>query len=71
MSVPAGWLPPSNAYGWAGVARNTIPFLRERTPQQRRLTWLTKTPVVRALTRWSYNVFAKALYAWNRLHRRW
>jgi predicted DCC family thiol-disulfide oxidoreductase YuxK len=41
------------------------------TPGQRWLGRLLALPLVATLARWSYDVFAALLYAWNRRQGRW
>jgi predicted DCC family thiol-disulfide oxidoreductase YuxK len=41
------------------------------TPGQVTLARAMGLPVLRPLSRWVYNVFARLLYAWNRANRRW
>lgn len=42
-----------------------------RTPKQRWLGKLIRLPLIRTLSRWAYNVFARYLYRWNRKKGRW
>jgi predicted DCC family thiol-disulfide oxidoreductase YuxK len=41
------------------------------TPGQRGRGRLVSLPVLSAVSRWAYNAFAAALYAWNRYRGRW
>jgi predicted DCC family thiol-disulfide oxidoreductase YuxK len=58
----------------AGVLRvgaEAFGALWSRTPRQRGLAMLTRTPGIRVLVGWAYNVFAAGLYKWNRWRGRW
>jgi predicted DCC family thiol-disulfide oxidoreductase YuxK len=41
------------------------------TPGQRLLGRLLRLPVIRTMARGAYNVFARCLYRWNRVCKRW
>ena len=53
--------------GQVRVGAEAFRALWRRTPGQARLAWVLGAPLVNKL----YNVFAAALYAWNRANRRW
>lgn len=53
------------------IGSEAFAALWSQTRGQRWLARLVSIPGVNALTRWAYNVFARALYAWNRRHQRW
>ena len=53
------------------VGADAFGALWKRTPGQRALARIVELPLLRTLSRWAYNAFARALYAWNRAHRRW
>ena len=53
------------------VGAEAFGTLWRRTPGQGYLADLVSLPGVRLVARWVYNVFAAALYAWNRYRRRW
>ncbi len=53
------------------VGAEAFRALWSRTPHQRILAMLIRTPGIRVLVGWAYNVFAAGLYRWNRWCRRW
>ena len=58
----------------AGVMRvgaQAFGALWSRTPRQRILARLIRTPGIRVLVGWTYNAFAAGLYKWNRWRGRW
>jgi predicted DCC family thiol-disulfide oxidoreductase YuxK len=58
----------------AGVLRvgaEAFAALWSRTPHQRILAMLIRTPGIRVLVGCAYNVFAAGLYRWNRWLGRW
>lgn len=57
--------------GAVRVGAEAIGALWSQTPQMRPLAKLLRTPVIRALARSAYNVFAAGLYRWNRWRGRW
>lgn len=57
--------------GQVQVGANALRALWSRTQGQRRLASFVGLPIIEKLAQWSYNVFAAALYAWNRAKRRW
>ena len=53
------------------VGAEAFRALWAHTPGQKRLASFLGLSPVRILARWSYNLFAALLYAWNRARRRW
>jgi predicted DCC family thiol-disulfide oxidoreductase YuxK len=53
------------------VGASAIGALWSQTPQRARIAAFMRRPLIRALAGWSYNVFAAALYRWNRVRGRW
>lgn len=52
--------------GAVRVGAEAIGALWSQTPRLRFLAALLRMPVIRAVARWAYNVFAAGLYRWNR-----
>jgi predicted DCC family thiol-disulfide oxidoreductase YuxK len=57
--------------GQLRVGAQAFQALWSRTPGQGRLASFVSLPIVNKVAQWSYNMFAAALYAWNRVNRRW
>lgn len=53
------------------VGADAFHALWSKSPGRQRLAAMLKLPLISTLTRWGYNAFAAALYAWNRANRRW
>lgn len=60
-----------DASGQVNVGADAFAVLFAATPGQERLAAWLRRPFVRPVAQAVYNVFAKLLYAWNRLLRRW
>lgn len=60
-----------DANGQLHIGMDAFTRLWAKTPGQRWLAKLTRLPLIRPLARWSYNVFARCLYRWNRRKRHW
>ena len=60
-----------NAQGEFYVGSAAFAALWSETPRQRWLGRLVGAPGVSAISRWCYDAFAAALYAWNRRKGRW
>ena len=57
--------------GTVHVGSEAFAVLWQKTPGQMMLARLVQMPGLRALSNWLYNAFARLLYRWNRLKRRW
>ncbi|MBA4142514.1 MAG: DUF393 domain-containing protein [Nitrosospira sp.] len=57
--------------GRLDVGADAFARLWSQTPGQRWLAKLVQLPIIQQLTRLVYNVFARALYRWNRAKRHW
>ena len=57
--------------GEVRIGAEAFRALWRRTDGQRRFASLLEVPVINKLAQWIYNLFAAALYAWNRANRRW
>jgi predicted DCC family thiol-disulfide oxidoreductase YuxK len=57
--------------GRIAIGVDAFAELFQRTPGQRWLGRLLEAPGLRLLARWSYNLFARALYRWNRWLKHW
>jgi predicted DCC family thiol-disulfide oxidoreductase YuxK len=57
--------------GRVRIGAQAFRALWRRTPGQERLARVFGFPGIDTVMQWTYNVFAAALYAWNRAHRRW
>lgn len=57
--------------GTVHVGSDAFAELWQETPGQGFLARIVRTPGIRQLSRGLYNVFARLLYRWNRLKRRW
>ena len=53
------------------VGADVLLALWRRTPRERWLATLLGNPAARPVTRFAYDRFADALYAWNRRKRHW
>jgi predicted DCC family thiol-disulfide oxidoreductase YuxK len=53
------------------IGADAFEALWRHTPSQQRFARIVRLPIVRAVARWLYNVFAAGLYAWNRAKGRW
>lgn len=53
------------------VGAQAIGALWSQTPQRKALAMLLRTPGIKAVADWAYNVFAAGLYRWNRSRGRW
>jgi len=57
--------------GEVRIGAEAFRALWDRTDGQQRFASLIGLPLVNKIAQWTYNVFAAALYAWNRANRRW
>jgi predicted DCC family thiol-disulfide oxidoreductase YuxK len=57
--------------GRVRVGSEAFRALWSRTQGQHSLAAFFGLPMVNKLAQWAYNLFAAALYAWNRARRRW
>jgi predicted DCC family thiol-disulfide oxidoreductase YuxK len=57
--------------GVTRVGAEAFAVLWEQTPEQRKLARFIRFPIIRLMVRLFYNVFAAALYGWNRAKDRW
>ena len=53
------------------VGAEAFGALWSRTPQQKVFATLIRTPGIRVVVGWAYNLFAAGLYRWNRWRGRW
>lgn len=53
------------------VGADAFTELWQRTPKQRWLARIAQAPLLRPLSHWLYNVFARQLYRWNRRKGHW
>ena len=53
------------------VGAEAFGALWSRTPRQKIMAALIRTPGIRAVAGWAYNGFAAGLYRWNRWCGRW
>lgn len=60
-----------DAQGRIHVGADAFSKLWRDTPQQRWIGRLLALPVIRQLTQWTYNAFARCLYRWNRKKGHW
>lgn len=60
-----------NAGGELDVGADALARLWTHTPGQRWLGRLWQLPVLRPVVQWTYNVFARGLYRWNRARKHW
>ena len=57
--------------GVVHVGSDAFALLWSKTKDQQALARLVRRPGTRILARWFYNIFARLLYWWNRIRRRW
>ena len=57
--------------GRIDVGADAFTQLWSQTPSQRWLARLFRLPVLRQVSRWGYNGFARRLYRWNRAKKHW
>ncbi len=57
--------------GVTHVGAEAFGALWSRTPQQKVFATLLRTPGIRVIMGWVYNLFAAGLYRWNRWRGRW
>lgn len=57
--------------GEVHVGAEAFAELWQRTPGQSFLARVVRVPGIRQLSGWLYNGFARLLYRWNRMRRRW
>lgn len=53
------------------VGADAFAELWRRTPKQRWLARIAQAPLLRPLSRWLYDAFARRLYRWNRRKGHW
>jgi predicted DCC family thiol-disulfide oxidoreductase YuxK len=58
-------------HGRLAIGAEALAELFAETPNQRWLGRLLRLPLLRALARGGYNLFARGLYRWNRANKRW
>lgn len=57
--------------GHVSTGYSALMTLWAKTPGQRPWAVLADMPILRHIGNWCYNLFAAALYRWNRLRKRW
>ncbi|HKO87175.1 MAG TPA: DUF393 domain-containing protein [Burkholderiales bacterium] len=57
--------------GTIKIGADAFADLWSRTPTQRMLGKIVRLPILRTLSRWAYNVFARVLYRWNLRKGHW